>query len=112
MYQQLMSMQQTIERKLSQSLAPSHLEVINETHMHNVPPDSESHFKVIVVSDQFNDLSLIKRHQAINVLLKSELAESIHALSLKTFTPQEWSEQNGSVDESPPCLGGSKADLK
>ena len=105
-----MSMQATLETKLKNSLTPSHLEVINESHMHNVPPGSESHFKVIVVSKKFSDQSLVQRHQAINGLLKEELAESIHALSLQTFTPEEWAERNQAVEASPPCLGGSKAD--
>ncbi|GAK85288.1 cell division protein BolA [Vibrio ponticus] len=45
--------EETIQTKLHQQLSPTHLEVINESYMHNVPPGSESHFKVIVVSEQF-----------------------------------------------------------
>ncbi|MGY8992269.1 MAG: BolA family protein, partial [Rhodospirillales bacterium] len=48
-----MSVQSVIESKISESLAPSYLEVINESHMHSVPPGSESHFKVIIVADSF-----------------------------------------------------------
>ncbi len=43
-----MSVQQNIEAKIKSSLAPSHLEVINESHMHNVPPGSESHFRLVI----------------------------------------------------------------
>lgn len=42
------------------SLQPSYLEVINESYMHNVPKGSETHFKVIVVADTFQDMSLIQ----------------------------------------------------
>jgi len=52
-----MRVQDTIERKIAQSLTPAHLEVINESHMHNVPPGSESHFKVIVVADAFDGVN-------------------------------------------------------
>ncbi|MCV6071225.1 BolA/IbaG family iron-sulfur metabolism protein, partial [Escherichia coli] len=45
--------QEIIEKKLHSELQPSYLKVINESYMHNVPPGSESHFKVIVVSDSF-----------------------------------------------------------
>lgn len=103
-------MQETLEMKLTEALHPSHLEVLNESHMHNVPPGSESHFKVIVVSDKFSDQSLVQRHQTINGLLKDELASDIHALSLQTFSPAEWSERQQEVEASPPCLGGSKKD--
>ena len=105
-----MSMQTNIQTKLSQALQPMHLEVINESDQHNVPPGSESHFKVVIVSEAFADKTLLQRHQVINQLLKTELAETVHALSLQTFTPAEWSARNESVAESPPCLGGSKAE--
>ena len=45
-----MTVQTAIEKKLAESLTPAHLEVINESHMHNVPPGSESHFKVVIVT--------------------------------------------------------------
>ena len=44
-----MSMQETIEHKIAAGFAPAHLEVINESHMHSVPPGSESHFKLVIV---------------------------------------------------------------
>ena len=44
-----MSMKQTIENKLDQALAPTHLVVKDESHMHNVPEGAESHFNVFVV---------------------------------------------------------------
>jgi BolA protein len=105
-----MSMQEILETKLNEAFHPSHLEVLNESHMHNVPPGSESHFKVIVVSEKFSDQSLVQRHQTINALLKEELVSAIHALSLQTLTPKEWAERNQKVESSPPCLGGSKND--
>lgn len=45
---------------LNAKLAPIHLEVVNESYMHNVPKGSETHFKVLVVSNQFDGLPLIK----------------------------------------------------
>ncbi|HCP04161.1 MAG TPA: BolA family transcriptional regulator, partial [Pseudomonas sp.] len=42
--------QQALEQAL-QALNPAHLELINESHMHSVPPGSESHFKAVVVSE-------------------------------------------------------------
>lgn len=49
-----------IRTKLSKMLDIKHLDVINESYMHNVPPGSETHFKVVVVSEQFDGLPLIK----------------------------------------------------
>ena len=103
-----MTVETDITEKLTSSLQPSHLEVINESHMHNVPPGSESHFKVVIVSDQFNGKMLVARHRMINKALAEELAGPIHALALHTMTPGEWSEKGGEAPSSPPCMGGSK----
>lgn len=96
--------------------------------MHNVPKGSESHFKVLVVSEKFQDLSLIKvckiifkvytylsiayihlifqRHRIINDLVKQKLdGNFVHALSIEAKTPIQWDE-NYKVDPSPNCKGG------
>jgi len=102
-----MSMQQTITEKLQQAFSPEHLEVINESHMHNVPAGSESHFKVVIVSDTFEGKMLIARHRMVNKALEQELNGGIHALALHTLTMQEWFDK-GRAPDSPPCLGGGK----
>jgi BolA protein len=104
-----MTIQANIETKINNALQPEYLEVVNESHMHNVPPDSESHFKVTVVTAEFNGKMLVARHRVLNQLLKEELEGPVHALSLNTLTPEEWQEKNGEIRKSPPCLGGSKA---
>ena len=105
-----MSVRQTIETKIRSALAPSHLEVINESYMHSVPPGSESHFRVVVVSERFEDLPLVRRHQRVNRILEQELQAGLHALSLQTLTASEWTRRGGETLASPACLGGSKAD--
>jgi BolA protein len=103
-----MSIQATVEHKLSEALQPIHLEVVNESSNHNVPPGSESHFKVVVVSELFAGEGLVARHRRVNRVLRAELAGSIHALALHTLAPDEWFERAGRTTESPECLGGAK----
>lgn len=105
-----MQVQQSIERKLSAGLAPGFLTVANESHMHSVPPNSETHFKVVVVSSQFDGKRKVARHQAVYALLKDELAGEVHALALHTYTADEWAERQRSAPQSPDCKGGSAAD--
>ena len=50
----------SIRNKLSQHFNPNHLEIINESYMHNVPKGSETHFKVVVVSSKFENSSLLQ----------------------------------------------------
>ena len=102
-----MTMQQTITDKLQQAFSPEHLDVINESHMHNVPEGSESHFKVAIVSNDFDGKMLVARHRLVNKVLEDELNGGIHALALHTMTMQEWFDK-GNAPESPPCEGGGK----
>lgn len=99
-------MQTQIEQKLQANLACQHLVVTNESHMHSAGTDS--HFKVVIVSSDFEGKRLLQRHRAINKLLADELANHIHALALHTYTEHEWTELNGEAPLSPKCAGGSK----
>ncbi|MFA5678464.1 MAG: BolA family protein [Pseudomonas sp.] len=99
--------QSALEQAL-QTLAPIHMELLNESHMHAVPPNSESHFKLVIVSQEFDGLNAVKRHQTVYRTL-GDLMQQIHALALHTYSPAEWQARNGAPD-SPDCMGGSKAD--
>ena len=92
---------------LNECMNISSLKILNESFMHSVPEDAESHFKIVVVSDDFSDLKLIQRHRLINDLFREEL-NHIHALAMHTYTPAEWQLKNG-APESPQCAGGSKS---
>jgi len=103
-----MTIQHIIEDKLVDALAPLHLEVINESANHNVAPGSESHFKVVLVATEFEGQRLLARHRRVNDVLADELARSIHALALHTYTVAEWRDRFGAAPMSPPCHGGSR----
>jgi len=102
-----MAVEQRIKDKIGAALAPDHLEVVNESYMHAVPPDSETHFKLVVVSSEFEGKRQLQRHQQIYQLLAEEMAEGVHALALHTYSPDEWRKQDGAPD-SPRCLGGGR----
>ncbi|MDO3388197.1 BolA/IbaG family iron-sulfur metabolism protein [Gilvimarinus sp. SDUM040013] len=96
--------QTSIEHELKQQFSPVLLTVENESHMHSVPPNSETHFKVTLVSDQFEGKRSVQRHQAVYAVLAEQMAGPVHALALHTYTPAEW--RSAQVPESPNCLGG------
>lgn len=102
-----MSMHQRIHDKLVDAFAPAALEVINESHMHSGPA-TESHFKVVVVSEGFEGVPLVRRHRLVNQALAAELAGGVHALSIHAHTPAQWADRGGEIPASPPCRGGSK----
>lgn len=103
-----MQKQQEIERLVVKGLAPQYIELVNESYMHSVPAGSESHFKLVLVSDRFSGLRSVARHQKVYALL-GDMMQQIHALALHTYTPAEW-EAQGAAPDSPKCLGGSKHD--
>lgn len=104
-----MSIEESIRRKITDHLAPAHLELENESHGHNVARGSETHFRLIVVSEKFEGQSRVDRQRMVMDLLPDERARGLHALTMRTFTPAEWeSAKDGFQMVSPPCHGGSK----
>merc|ERR1719239_1941136 len=73
--------------------------------MHNVPKESETHFKVVVVSDGFQGKSLIQRHRSVNSALSSQLSSGVHALSIVAKTSEEWQKMTQEIEPSPNCRG-------
>jgi len=96
-----------IHKQLAEGFQPVHLEVINESHQHNVPPGSESHFKVVLVSEAFAGKRQVQRHQAVYGALAEQLKGPVHALALHTYSPEEWS-RHQQAPQSPACLGGGR----
>jgi len=95
--------QTQIEQAIQDSFSITFFELLNESHMHSGPAP-ESHFKLTLVSDDFNELNKVKRQQAVYKALKTIMPQ-FHALALHTYTPQEWSEQVA-APKSPRCTGG------
>ena len=105
-----MSVEADIRTKLLAAFDPVHLEVANESHMHDVPPGSESHFKLVIASRRFEGRRLLGRHRLVNDALAAELAGPIHALAIHAVTPDEWFLAAGASPDSPLCRGGSRAE--
>ena len=86
----------TPNRKLEAALRPTSLTIINESHKHaghsgnpTGAADAETHFRVEVVSSEFEGKRLVQRHQAVYRLLDDEIKAGVHALSMDTRTPDE-----------------------
>ncbi|MDF0489678.1 BolA family transcriptional regulator [Sphingomonas sp. H39-1-10] len=82
-----------IAARLTAALAPSHLEVINDSHHHagHMGDDrsGESHFTVIVESAAFTGVSRVQRQRLVNTALADLLAARIHALAIRARAPGE-----------------------
>jgi|ADGO01.1.fsa_nt_gi transcriptional regulator, BolA protein family len=82
-----------ITRKVQEAFAPTHVELINESHMHAGP--YRLALQAGLVSEAFAGLNKVKRHQAVYRLLSEELEGPVHALALHLYTPTEWGSHTG-----------------
>ncbi|MEM9384614.1 MAG: BolA family protein [Pseudomonadota bacterium] len=74
------------------ALAPVALDVIDDSHRHRNHPgaaDGRGHFRVRIVSEQFEGLNRIKRHQLVFSLVDELMKTDIHALQIDAKTPSE-----------------------
>ena len=89
-----MTIAASITDKMKAAFAPSHLEVINESHMHAGHQEKfngagETHFRIRIVADAFTGKNRIDRHRAITGLLTEELSGELHALAIEASAPGE-----------------------
>jgi acid stress-induced BolA-like protein IbaG/YrbA len=73
----------SIEESIRAGLACTHVEVRGDG----------AHFEAVVVSPSFAGASRVARHQLVYAALGDRMKEEIHALSMKTLTPEEWAAQ-------------------
>ena len=85
--------QAAIRHKLSEALAPSRLDIVDDSGRHaghvGARPEGETHFVVEVASAQFAELTRVARQRLVHKVLEDELQGRVHALALKTLTPEE-----------------------
>ena len=98
-----MQVEQALKEKITTDLEPRLLKIINESPNHSHYKGAESHFKIIVVSEKFEGLTLVRRHQLVYTCIKDLLKNQIHACSQHTLTPDEWVSKGGELPSSPPC---------
>lgn len=72
---------ESIQQNISQGLATEYLNVVG---------DDGTHFEAVIVSAAFEGKTRVQRHQMVYQTLGDRMREEIHALSMKTYTPQEW----------------------
>ena len=88
-----MRVRNAIETKPTAAMSPAPLDVIDNSAQHaghaGARPQGESHFAVIVVSSAFEGQNRVQRQRMVYAALADEMANDIHALELKTLTPEE-----------------------
>lgn len=87
-----------IEQRLTRALAPARLELRDDSASHAGHRGATSgggHYIALIVSTAFDGLSLLERHRRVNEALGDLFGERIHAFSMTTLTPDEWSRRQG-----------------
>jgi BolA family transcriptional regulator, general stress-responsive regulator len=88
-----MSLHSRMREKLMIALNPTRLDLVNESHLHaghsSSPGTGESHFRLLIVSDDFTGKSRVARHRIVNDVVRDELRDGVHALAIKALAPGE-----------------------
>ena len=101
-----MTIQHTIEAKLMETFSPERLRIDNDSNRH-AGPATDSHYRLVIVSQAFEGNNAVKRQRAVYACLAEEMAGPLHALQMKCLTPAEYDAANGDVTlKAPPCGGG------
>ena len=82
-----------IERKLRERLNADHVCVIDESDQHIGHAGAQGgagHFRVEIVSAEFTGLNVVAAQRKVYDALADEMEAEIHALSMRTFTPEQW----------------------
>lgn len=103
-----MTRYERIENLLQSELHPQYMELENESHQHSVPDKSETHFRLVLVSNQFIGLSRLDRQRHINQILQQELQSGLHALSQRLYTSEEWDQVKDHFQMQSPLCTRSK----
>jgi BolA protein len=86
-------MKDVIHKKLISALKPTTLEIVDESAKHaghaGARPGGNTHFYISIVAEAFTPLSRVERHRLVHDILKAELEDPIHALSLNLRSPKE-----------------------
>lgn len=96
--------------ELTVRFQPVHYELLNESHLHHTQGETETHFKLLLISDHFRQCSRLQRHQLVNQCLERFFQHtSLHALSMQLLNPEEWQAGSTKSQASPSCRGGFHA---
>jgi BolA protein len=88
---------ETLEQRLREALAATHVEVVDESHLHAGHAGAREgggHYRAVIVSERFAGLSRVKAQQVVYSVVDDWMGGEIHALSMKTFTPEAWAERS------------------
>ena len=93
-----MNTKDEIAQVLKSALKVAEVEVRDDSGLHagHKQAGGGGHYAVIVVSDLFQDKSLIERHRMVNEAVFGALQEKVHALAIKAMTLNEWQQKKGS----------------
>ena len=71
-----------------------HIEASLPCELVQIEGDDGHHFQAIIVSSEFRGKRVLQQHQMVYRALGDKMKQDIHALSMKTFTPEEWTDKN------------------
>ena len=87
---------EALEARLREALEATHVEVEDESHLHAGHAgarDGGGHYRAVIVSEKFAGLNRVQAQQLVYGVVDDWMGGEIHALSMKTFTPEKWDQE-------------------
>ena len=103
-------MDATANKLLEMVLTPlnvSHHQLVNDSQKHSGSA-TDSHYNLVLVSDDFAGIGPVKRHQQVYALVGELMNNPIHALARHCYTAEQWQAKQEKMPATAPCMGGSK----
>ena len=90
---------EVIDQILKEKLNASHVDILDESHLHrgHKAAGGGGHYSVTVVSSKFENVNLVDQRRLVYSALDAQIngkPKAIHALQIKTLTPEQWAEQS------------------
>ncbi len=88
---------EALEARLREALEATHVEVVDESHLHAGhagAKDGGGHYRALIVSEKFEGLNRVKAQKLVYGVVDDWMGGEIHALSMKTLTPESWAAES------------------
>ncbi|CAL4323149.1 BolA family protein [Buchnera aphidicola] len=92
-----------IENKIKKKINVKYIKIYNISFMHK-SLNKDSHFQIIVVSNDFSKIKILRRHQIIYNILSQEIGKKIHGIEIFTYSNKEWKKKKYKKFHSTQCL--------
>lgn len=96
-------MKNIIYKKIKSKINIFYLKIYDDTNKHILKNNTKKHFRIIIVSEVFHNISLLNRHKKIYAIVRRYIPEKIYSLQINTYSVQEWISLSSNISKAISC---------